>query len=78
MSHANARLTVHGRAELVRRVVEEGRPVAHVVAELGLSASALRQRCSRPRRRLIAAVQADALGLVAVQPGVRHYEAVTA
>jgi transposase-like protein len=35
--HANARLTVYGRAELVRRVVVEGRPVAHVVAELGCS-----------------------------------------
>ena len=37
MSHANARLTVHGRAELVRRVVDQGRPVAHVVAELNIS-----------------------------------------
>ena len=37
MSHANARLTVHGRAELVRRVVEQGRPVAHVVIELNVS-----------------------------------------
>ncbi len=37
MSHANARLTVHGRAELVRRVVELGRPVAHVVIELNIS-----------------------------------------
>ncbi len=37
MSHANARLTVHGRAELVRRVVEQGRPVAHVVAEMNIS-----------------------------------------
>ena len=37
MSHANARLTVHGRAELVRRVVEQGRPVAHVVVELNVS-----------------------------------------
>jgi transposase InsO family protein len=35
--HANARLTVHGRGELVRRVVVEGRPVAHVVKELGCS-----------------------------------------
>jgi transposase InsO family protein len=35
--HANARLTVFGRAELVRRVVAEGRPVAHVVIELGCS-----------------------------------------
>ena len=37
MSHANARLTVHGRAELVRRVVHLGRPVAHVVIELNVS-----------------------------------------
>jgi len=37
VSHANARLTVYGRAELVRRVVEQGRPVAHVVAELNVS-----------------------------------------
>jgi transposase InsO family protein len=37
MSHANARLTVHGRAELVRRVVVQGRPVAHVVVELNVS-----------------------------------------
>lgn len=38
MSHANARLTVHGRAEVVRRVVEQGRrPVAHVAKELNVS-----------------------------------------
>jgi transposase len=37
LSHANARLTVHGRAELVRRVVDLGRPVAHVVVELNVS-----------------------------------------
>ena len=35
--HANARLTVHGRAELVRRVVQDQRPVAHVVRELNVS-----------------------------------------
>lgn len=48
-----------------------------VAAELGLSASALRQRCSRARRRLIAAVQADALGLVAAQPAARAYRTAT-
>ena len=37
MSHANARLTVHGRLELVRRVIEDRRPVAHVVKELNVS-----------------------------------------
>ena len=37
VSHANARLTVHARIELVRRVVQDGRPVAHVAAELHCS-----------------------------------------
>ena len=37
MSHANARLTVHGRRLLVERVVEDGRPVSHVAKELGVS-----------------------------------------
>ena len=37
MSHANARLTVHGRALLVRRVVGDCRPLSHVAKELGVS-----------------------------------------
>ena len=37
MSHANARLTAHGRALLVDRIVGGQRPVAHVAAELGVS-----------------------------------------
>ena len=37
MSHANARLNFHGRCLLVRRVRPEGRPVAHVARELGIS-----------------------------------------
>jgi transposase InsO family protein len=37
MVHRNARLTVHGRRLLIQRVVGQGRPVAHVVAELGCS-----------------------------------------
>lgn len=37
MSHANARLTFHGRCLLVRRVRVERRPVAHVAKELGVS-----------------------------------------
>ena len=37
MYHANARLTVHGRALLVSRVVFDRRPVAHVAKELGVS-----------------------------------------
>jgi transposase InsO family protein len=37
MSHANARLTFHGRCLLVRRVRFGGRPTAHVARELGVS-----------------------------------------
>lgn len=37
MLHANARLTSHGRALLLRRVIHDGRPVAHVAKELGVS-----------------------------------------
>jgi transposase InsO family protein len=64
MSHANARLTVHGRLLLVQRVAA-GRPVAHVARELGVSrqcahrwvarhaaegAAGLADRSSRPHR----------------------------
>ena len=37
MAHRNARLTLHGRRLLIQRVVGQGRPVAHVVEELGVS-----------------------------------------
>jgi transposase InsO family protein len=37
VSHANARLNLHGRMLLVRRVRVEGRPVAHVAKEMGIS-----------------------------------------
>ncbi len=37
MSHANARLNVHGRRLLVSRVIDDGRPVSHVAKELGVS-----------------------------------------
>lgn len=37
VSHANARLTVHGRVLLVERIMTKRRPVAHVAAELGVS-----------------------------------------
>lgn len=65
MSHANARLTTHGRALLVSRVLRDGRPVAHVAKELGVSrqcahrwvarfrvegSAGLADRSSRPRR----------------------------
>ena len=65
MAHRNARLTVHGRALLVERVLRHGRPRAHVAAELGISRQCagrwisrylaegepgLRDRSSRPHR----------------------------
>jgi transposase InsO family protein len=37
VSHANARLNFHGRCLLVSRVIDDGRPVAHVAKELGIS-----------------------------------------
>ena len=37
MSHGNARLNVRGRLLLIDRVIGQGRPVAHVAAELGIS-----------------------------------------
>jgi len=65
VSHANARLTAHGRWLLVQRVRVHGRPVAHVARELGVSRqcahrwvarfdaegrAGLVDRSSRPRR----------------------------
>jgi transposase InsO family protein len=65
VAHRNARLNVRGRSLLVERVVDLGRPVAHVAKELGVSrqcahrwirryrlegASGLHDRPSRPRR----------------------------
>ena len=35
--HQNARMTPLGRVEMVRRIVEEGRPVAEVAAGFGVS-----------------------------------------
>jgi transposase InsO family protein len=64
VSHANARLNLHGRRLLVRRVIGGRRPVAHVAKELGISRqcahrwlaryrtegdAGLHERSSRPR-----------------------------
>lgn len=64
MPHANARLNPFGRQLLIDRVVHQGRPVAHVAHELGISrqtgyrwvrrwriegANGLLDRSSRPR-----------------------------
>lgn len=66
VAHANARLNAHGRRLLVSRVIDDGRPVAHVAKELGVSRQCahrwvarfraegevglLERRSSRPRR----------------------------
>jgi transposase-like protein len=54
LSHANARLTVYGRLELVRRVVEQQRPVAHVVRELNCSRATGHKWLARWRREGLA------------------------
>ncbi|VXB05200.1 IS481 family transposase [Aeromicrobium sp. 9AM] len=65
MSHRNARLNVRGRLLIVSRVLDHGRPVAHVAKELGISRqcahrwinrfkaegpAGLQDRSSRPHR----------------------------
>lgn len=65
VAHANARLNLYGRRLLVVRVIEQGRPIAHVAKELGVSRqcahrwvarfrtegeAGLVERSSRPRR----------------------------
>ncbi len=65
MSHANARLNDYGRRLLVQRVRVDGRPIAHVAKELGISRqratvwitrfdqdglAGLQDRSSRPHR----------------------------
>jgi hypothetical protein len=47
MGHANARLTFHGRCLPVRRVQMEGRLVAHVAVELGVSRQCAHRRVRR-------------------------------
>jgi transposase InsO family protein len=47
--HRNARLTVHGRRLIVERVVHQGRPGAHVAAEMGVSRQCVSHWISRYR-----------------------------
>ncbi|MGJ1577233.1 leucine zipper domain-containing protein, partial [Clavibacter sepedonicus] len=54
MSHGNARLTVHGRVLLVRRVVEDRRPVSHVARELGVSRQCAHRWVARFRQEGVA------------------------
>lgn len=47
--HENARTTPRSRAEIVRRVLGEGQPVAHVAAALGVSSRTVRKWVDRYR-----------------------------
>jgi transposase InsO family protein len=47
--HKNARTTPLGRAEMIRRIVEDGRPVAEVAAGFGISERTARKWLSRWR-----------------------------
>jgi len=47
MGHANARLTPYGRGLLVRRVKEQGLPVAHVAKAMGISRQAAHRWVAR-------------------------------
>ncbi len=47
--HKNARMTPLGRAEMIRRIVEDGRPVAVVAAGFGISERTARKWLSRWR-----------------------------
>lgn len=49
MGHGNARLTPRGRLLLVRRVLEEKRPPAHVAAEMGVSRTCVYRWVARYR-----------------------------
>jgi len=59
--HKNARTTPLGRAEMIRRIVEEGRPVKAVAAEFGLNERRTHEWLRRYRQ--LGAEIADKLGL---------------
>ena len=48
--HKNARMTPLGRAEMIRRIVEEGRPILEVAAGFGISERTARKWLSRWRK----------------------------
>jgi len=49
VSHANARLTFHGRCLLIERIVSDRRPVSHVAKEMGISRQAAHRWVARFR-----------------------------
>ncbi len=87
MVHANARLTPHGRWLLVQRVRVQGRPIAHVARELGVSRqcahrwvarfdaegrAGLVDRSSRPRRSPAATEPQRVAAVLAARAGLRR------
>jgi transposase-like protein len=52
--HQNARTTQLGRAEMVRRMVEEDRPIAEVAAAYGVSERTARKWLARYRKEGVA------------------------
>jgi transposase len=50
VAHANARVNSHGRRLLVERVLDQGRPVAHVAKELGISRQSAHRWINRFRQ----------------------------
>jgi len=85
--HANARLTPHGRWLLVQRVRVQGRPIAHVARELGVSRqcahrwvarfdaegrAGLVDRSSRPRRSPAATEPQRVAAVLAARAGLRR------
>jgi transposase InsO family protein len=55
--HQNARMTPLGRAEMIRRIVEEGRPVGEVAAGFGVSERTARKWLARFRAEGAAGLQ---------------------
>lgn len=87
VSHANARLTFHGRCLLVERVLLDRRPVSHVAREMGISRQAahrwvarfrtegpegLRDRSSRPHRMPTRTPEAVEAGVLAARRELRQ------
>jgi transposase InsO family protein len=55
--HQNARTTPLGRGEMIRRIVEEGRPVAEVAAGFGISERTARKWLARWKRDGLAGLE---------------------
>ena len=75
MAHANAPLTPAGRLRLVTRVLDDGRPIAHVAAEAGIARSTLTKWVSRFRTDGLEALE-DRSSAPAVRPCRLSIEAI--